>query len=81
MQNIFRASDLQEEEPAMSQPIIHWHRFIQRRLKTINTTWCGRVHRWSGDYNVSEHKSEVTCKLCLKIIATQNARAVQEVAA
>jgi hypothetical protein len=80
MQHIFRVSDLQEEEPAMSQPIIHWHRFIQRRLKTINTTWCGKKKIITGG-TISMLKREVTCKHCLNIIAKQNARAGQEVAA
>jgi hypothetical protein len=65
----------------MKLTVIHWHRFIQLKNKTINTTWCGRVRNWSGDYNVSDQIQEVTCKHCLNIIKAQNARASQEAAA
>lgn len=65
----------------MNQPVIHYERLIRRKFATSHTTWCGNDRLLAGGWNTSGDQTEVTCKLCLKIIATQNARATQEVAA
>ena len=52
-------------------PVLHRHIWKPTRdgHGVINTTLCGRVDN-SGDYNVADNDSEVTCKFCRRLLDT-----------